>query len=581
MEQTQVMDVGDVWRILRKRKWTILIPAVSIFGIIALIAYLLPAIYKSETLILIENQKIPMEYVQSTVTSQVEERLNIIQQRIMSRTRLEEIMGKFGLYTEYTEKWTREEIIAKMREDINLELISTEGLDKSGRQTVFTVAFKLSYESKSPKVAQTVTSELASLYIGENLKVRVDASAMTTQFITDEMDKMEVQIGKIGKTIAEFKQQHLDELPEQFGVNMANIDRYERYLETGHRDLESAKANLIFLQGQLTLTDPDATMVPGRTISPKEQLEIDRLQLISYRAKLSENHPDLIELKQRIAGLEEEVDTKDDLTTLKESLAQKENELTTLLSNYTEKHPDVVQAKTEIEDLKQKIDEAAKAPELEFAPNPTNPAYINLQTQIESKKLAIRSLGEQDKEYKRLIEYYQQRIANTPVVEKALATMQSDYDVARMNYQELINKATQAKISESLENRQQGERFTIIDPAQLPEEPYKPNRMAIIFIGLILGIGAGAGTGFLSEYMDQSFSNIEDLRAFSGLPVLAVISRVVTPLEEKRGRKRRRMFILSSVVALVTGLVVVQIFFLKFDILWVKLLREVQKLPIQ
>ncbi len=585
MEQTKVMDIRDLWRIVRKRRWTILIPAISIFVVVSLIAYLYPATYKSESLILIEEQKIPMEYVQSTVTSQVEERLNVINQRIMSRTKLEEIIQKFNLYPEYKDDWTREEIIEKMREDIAMEIVSAEGVNKtSGQQVTFTVAFKLSYEGKDPRTVQAVTSELASLYIGENLKVRVDASAMTTRFVSDELKKMETEIARIGKDISDFKQQHLDELPEQLQVNMSNLDRYERYLENAHRDLEMSKANLVFLKGQLAMTDADATMISSygqRVLSPKEQLELDKTQMISLQSKMSETHPDVIELKQRIARMEKEVNSNDAEKALHESLAGKESELAAAASKYTEKHPDVVRLKAEIEDLKKKIEAAKNVPDVEYASNPTNPAYINLQTQIESKRLEIPALEQQVKEYKRLIEYYQQKMANTPVVDKTLAAMQSDYDVARMNYQELVNKETQAKISESLENRQQGERFAIIDPAQLPEEPYKPNRIAIMFIGLILGIGSGAGAGFLSAYLDQSFSNQDDLRAFTNLPVLAVIPKVVTPQENLLKRKRWKVILVSSFLAVIAVLVVVQIFFFKFDIFLIKLFREAHKLPLK
>ncbi len=584
MEQTKVITIRDVGRILRKRKWRILIPFLVIFSVIVLIAYLLPAIYKSESLILIENQKIPVNYVESTVTSQVEERLNIINQRIMSRTRLEQIIDKFNLYPEYRDSWTREEIVDKMRDDIHMEIVSTEGVDKkSGRPVTFTVAFKLSYEGKDPRTVQAVTSELASLYIEENMKVRVESSAVTTRFVSDEMEKMKGEIDRIGQKIAAFKQQHLNELPEQLQVNMANLDRYERYLETNHRDLQNAKANLVFLKGQLAMTNPDATMISSvgkRVLSPKEQLELDRTQLVTLEAKFSDNHPDIIALKKQIALLEKEVASDDTIKVLEERLSEKKSDLDRLLAKFTDKHPDVVRTRAEIADLQEKI--RAKQPrETEYAPNPTNPAYINLQTQIESKKLEIKALMKQEKEYRKGIEYYQQRIANSPVVEKTLEAMQSDYDVARANYQDLINKETQAKISESLENRQQGERFTIIDPAQLPEEPYKPNRLAIVFIGFILGIGAAAGAGFLSEYLDQSFTAPEDLRAFSGLPVLAVIPKVVTAREERNSRKRRRILLVSSLLVLVGVLVVVQVFFFKFDIFLIKFFRQAQKLSVQ
>ncbi len=583
MEQPKPIDLQDLLRILRRRKWTIVVPALVLFSIITVIAYLLPAIYKSETLILIENQKIPLEFVQSTVTSEVEERLNLITQRLMSRTRLEGVIDKFELYPEYREKWTREEIVDKMREDINLEIVSTEGVDKkSGRPVVFTVAFKLAYEGKNPETVQSVTSELASLYISENLRVRVDASAVTTQFVSDEMGKTEEKIRTLGKTISDYKEQHINELPEQLQVNMANLDRYERYLETARRDAENAKQNLVYLRGQIAATDPDATLVSSygqRILSPKEQLELDRTELITLQSKLSETHPDVMDLKQRIARLERETGSGD-VQTVKAALGEKEKELTELLSRYTEKHPDVTRVQGEIGDLQNRLRSAGTAAPVRHAQDPTNPAYINLLTQMESKRLEVQGLEQQQKEYMRLIQYYQQRLASTPTVEKALAAMQSEYDLARANYQELSNKEIQAKISESLENRQQGERFTIIDPAQRPEEPYKPNRLAIMFIGLILGIGAGAGTGFLSEYQDQSFSSSEDLGSFSGLPVLAVIPKVVTAREETRKGKRRKVLFASSVAAIVAALVVVHLFFFKFDIFLIKLLRAAQKLPV-
>jgi polysaccharide chain length determinant protein (PEP-CTERM system associated) len=332
------------------------------------------------------------------------------------------------------------------------------------------------------------------------------------------------------------------------------------------------------------MIDPNATLISSygqRILSPKEQLELDTTQLISLQSKLSQSHPDVIDLKKRIARLEKEVNSNDTEKALHESLASKESELAAAASKYTEKHPDVVRLKAEIEDLKKKIEAAKNVPDVEYASNPTNPAYINLQTQIESKRLEIPALEQQVKEYKRLIEHYQQKMANTPVVDKTLAAMQSDYDVARMNYQELVNKETQAKISESLENRQQGERFAIIDPAQLPEEPYKPNRVAIMFIGLILGIGSGAGAGFLSEYLDQSFSNQDELRAFTNLPVLAVIPKVVTLQENLLKRKRWKVILISSFLTVIAVLVVVQIFFFKFDIFLIKLFREAHKLPLK
>lgn len=171
--QTDLKSFGDYLETARRRKKSILLPLVAIFLLSAIISLVMPPTYKSKSTVLIEAQEIPKDYILSTVAGYAEERLQTITQRVMSSTKLLEIINKYNLYPEYRNRWTNEEIIEKMRNDIKLETASAEVDDpRAGRSSKVTIAFTISYYGKNPATVQQIANVLASLYLEENLKVR-------------------------------------------------------------------------------------------------------------------------------------------------------------------------------------------------------------------------------------------------------------------------------------------------------------------------------------------------------------------------------------------------------------------------
>jgi len=255
----EIKSVQDVTAIVKRRKWNIIVPAVVIFLSATLLALILPPVYRSTSTILIEDQEVPRDYVNSTVTGFAEQRLQTITQRIMGTTRLLEIVNRFGLYPELKNKLTTEEIVEKLRKDIKFETISADIIDpRNGQPRPATIAFTLSYKGKNPQQVQKVASELASLYLEENLTDRSRQSQGTAKFMEDEMKTVQAQLAGIDAKIAAYKQRNINTLPELAQVNLQSMDSTDREVVALTYQLRTLKERESNLHAQLATTSPDA-----------------------------------------------------------------------------------------------------------------------------------------------------------------------------------------------------------------------------------------------------------------------------------------------------------------------------------
>ena len=159
-------------------------------------------------------------------------------------------------------------------------------------------------------------------------------------------------------------------------------------------------------------------------------------------------------------------------------------------------------------------------------------------------------------------------------MEEGYKSLLVDRNNTQAKYDDLMRKVMEARVSQGLEKEQKGERFTIIDPARLPEQPYKPNRLAIILIGLVLALGAGAGTGALMEFSDSSVRSAEALTMLTSFPVLATIPEILGS-KETAGRKTRLMiWAVCLIILVIVGITLFHFFVMDLDIFWAKLLRR-------
>ncbi len=299
-------DITYYIHLLKVKKIYLIIPAAIISLISLLTAILLPSIYESSSTILIEEQQIPQDFVRTTVTGFADQRIQTITQQILSRTKLWEIIKQFNLYQNKKDKYTQEEIIEQMREDIKLDTISVDMLDKNkskrgGKiENAVTIAFKISYSGKDPFTVQKVAGNLASLYLEQNLKDRQEKAETTTKFLETELKQLDERIIVIGGKITKFKQKHEGSLPELQTHNIAQAERLENDIKLLENQIRASQDKKVYLEGQMATINPDLpTAGQERVMDPKTRLYGLQVELAALLAKNSANHPDVLKNKER------------------------------------------------------------------------------------------------------------------------------------------------------------------------------------------------------------------------------------------------------------------------------------------
>jgi uncharacterized protein involved in exopolysaccharide biosynthesis len=530
--------------LLRRRKWQIFIPWLVVFGAITAIAFLLPSVYRSTATILIESQQVPQDLIRTTVTGFAEERIKSITQQIFSRKILINIIEDFDLYPEKRGKDPMEEILEDMRDDIFVEMVSAEVPDRrGGRPVTVNVAFTVSYEGRDPQKVMQVTNRLTSLFLEHNLRMREGLAETTTELLEQQLEQYRDLTNSLEERIARFKEAHITELPELMNLNLETERQLRRQIEGVDEQMRSLKDRKIYLEGQLANVSPDPPLlnISGQYImDPKERLRALKSQAITLVATFSSKHPDVTKVRKEIAELEKEIGILDKRLEIKEALRLKEQELKELKTGATDKHPDVLKLRKEIEKLKESAkdyeDKGKEGFDLAQA-QPTNPAYISLQTQIKIAEMDLKGLKDKRQQLEESWQDYVKRLEKMPQVELEYRELVRDHDAAQRKYAETMAKLMEARQGQSLEQLQAGEKFTIIDPPQLPEMPVKPKRIAISLIGFILGIAAGVGVGAVMEFADSTIRSPKDIRRITGHPVLASIPDVVE-VQKKRGRHK-------------------------------------------
>jgi succinoglycan biosynthesis transport protein ExoP len=579
MMQAQ-FQIKDLKGIIRRRKKSFIIPFLLIMLFSVCAALILPAVYLAETKILVEGQQIPSDYVQSTITSFLEERLKVLTEQITSRSKLLEIIKQFNLYPELREKKTTEEIVQKMRKDIKFKTISANVINqKTGRGGVATVAFTLSYEGKKASVVQKVANVLASYYIEENLRVRERQASVTTDFLKEELKSLDAQIREEEEKISQFKKEHFGELPANNIVNLQALERLERERDRIRNNIDSLEEQKIYLKGRIATVDPlTPVVVDGEkmAMNPKERLKALRLKLITLQSTLSEKHPDIKRLKKQIAELEAQVGETDDSVAKVKRLHELQGQLATMRGKLGPKHPDVIKLSKEVGVLSKEVDKllTANASTEVAEEQPDNPTYISLRTQIVFTDMRIKALMEEDRKVQDDLKKLNRKIEIAPTVEKEYMEMTRDYEGAKRKYHEILNQLLTAKVAKGMEETQRGERFTITEPAPLPEKPYKPNRLVIILVGCILALGAGTGLACLQEFMDTSIKNADEINGLLGVPVFSVLPYLESDEERRLRRKKRVVWTLAGVVVVVVALILIDRFVMPLDIVWVKIQRR-------
>ena len=507
-EQDENLDVmlSKLLAVAVRRRWWVLLPTSLIALAACLASLLLPNRYESEATILVERQQVPERYVTANTTFDLREDLMVMTDAILSRTQLLQIIDEFALYVKERKGLAPEELVDLMRSNIKIEALQRTS------ETRDLNAFKISFTSVDRRLAQAVTKELTTLFINENNKSREEQSTGTTEFLAEQLELAEGELKQQESRVRDFKMNFLGELPEQQQGNLAILAGLHSQLQNTMAAIARAHEQQVYLQSLISRYQdlaPASVAAPGSpAASPIE--------------------------------------------TIKAELARLQDEKADLLSRYTPKYPDVVKIDEQIKETQALLAAATGALEppksgtVQETSNPTrttekDPAIAQLKSQLEANRIELQNDTAEEKQTESLIAEYQRRLNLTPVREQQLADLLRGYDLAKQHYDDLLNKKTQSELATSLERRQQGQRFRIIDQPSLPAKPTSPNRVKISLGGLGAGLALGLALAFLVETRDHSLCDEEELRRVFAFPMMLGVPMLLSKAEERRRSRAKAL----------------------------------------
>ncbi len=573
-----VQSLQNYVAIFHRRRTLIVLAGGVLLGLSLAAAFLWPATYKSMATILIEEQEIPSELVHSTITSYADQRIETIKQQVMSRTTLWKVVEQYNLYADLRRTNPAEEVVKRFTKDIAVEVISADVVDKRTQHpTKATIAFTVAYQSNSPDLAQQVANELTSLFLGQNLKSRERQAQEATSFLQQEAENLSTHIGEVDEKIATFKHRASGALPELMPLNLQLMSQSDRELLDIDQQIRTLEERKNYLDGELATIKPNTPImsVTGeRILDSAERLRALHAEYAGASANQSPEHPDILKMKQEIEALEKETGQRPEIEEASKQLIDARATLAASSKRLGSDHPDVVQARRTIKALEQEVRQLGSAPLRKPMLRPENPAYINLQAQLNSATSSLDALRATRTVVKRRLQDYAARLERTPEMEPDYLFLTRDRDTSGQKYQDIRSRLLEAKVSEGLEVQRKGERFSLIDPPSLPEKPDKPNRPAIVLLGFILALAGGIGSGAAAESLDHSIRTPEQLAQLTQLFPLAVIPFMPNEQDLSRAVTRRRLLKGAGVGALVTVLALLHLFVMPLDVMWFAALRR-------
>ena len=528
-------------QLILHRKWIVITIFLAVTVVTAVIAQRLPNIYTSETVILVDPQKVPESYVKATVTGDVRNRLGTLSQQILSASRLQKIIESLNLYQQERKEMVREDVQAQMRRDINVSMVTGGGAQGDLQ------AFKISYSSQDPRLAARVAGELASLFIDENLRARERQANDTTDFLQHTLEETRKELERQEAQLRDFRLKHLGEMPEHQVANLTVLGQLQASQQRESEALSRAEQQRSYLQTMVSASTPVVDVDSGDDAdSPSKPTSAgsspSRSQTATQRGGASTGSTTLADDKARLASL---------------------------LSRYTDKYPEVQKLRQQIQEREAKEKllapapvETASAPDIPVPPPPpakkkqvfvpvnsSNPVIIS---QIKAVEEEIAKHKEEQQRLNKLIGSYQAKLEAIPVREQQVAELVRDYEMNKAHYSQLLDKQLSAETASQLELRQKGETFKVLDPAQVPGRPSKPNRLLIDAAGSLAGLLLGILVVLGGELAGQTISCADHIPLFNGNQVLEIIPMILTEADRKRKRKQVIMAAASGVAATVT-----------------------------
>ncbi len=443
-----------------RHPWIVLAPLVLLPIASIAASFFLPPRYSSSTLILVAPEQVPANFIPQMTTERVARRLQTLRQEVQSRTRLETVARELDPYGTLG----KEPLINTIERMRSAVTVSVKGND----------AFGIEFEHRDPKMAMLVADRLTTLFMEEVAGARERQVSEAYQFIDSQMQEARQRLEEKEKALADYKQRHMGQLPEQTQANLATLQRLQLEQQTIADSLRKAMDAQLLLEGG----GPAAAAAPGAA-APPDSLTALRAQLAQLRIRYTDRHPDVKALLARIAALE------------------------------------------------------AAASSSTPNSHPLDPAAAAAQRRVEEARLEVQDLKARLAEVDQRIAAFQARVEAAPEREQEILGLTRDYQKLSDSSTQLLSKKLEAEMAARLEQRYKGQQFRVIDPAYLPVQPSFPNRQLFALAGALAGLLLGVGLAVVVDHLDPTFKEADEASAALNLPVLALIPHV-RPKEQRR-----------------------------------------------
>ena len=566
---------------LRRRQGTALKIAAALLVAGLAIIFFLPNSYQSTATILIEDPEVPRELAPSTVTTFAARQIQYINQRVMTRTNLAQIIEKFDLYPDERKYLPTLLLVDEVESQMSIDLVDVKLADPSSGQAGVnsTIAFTLGFEHQTPAIARQVANELVSLYLAENVRSRTEQTAETSQFMQAEVDKLDGDVKEIDAQIAKLKRENEGALPEQTAMNLQFLQRADQELLEIDRELRSIDESKIILDANLAMLEPMAPMSTpdGRAVAPPaDQLRAAQSELMMLEARYSADHPDVARARRNVEALRMEVGEDLQPNDSVSRLTEMRTRLAKARESYGEDHPEVVGLNRQVAALEQEVRDSSLRPRAgrRTTAEPNNPAYLQVLAQRKQLDAKINALEAQRAQVRGKIAEYERKFGQTTDVERELSSLLRSRDSAAQNYQAARSRLFAAQTGQSLETQSKGERFTLVEPPDLPLVPSSPNRPILLTMLVLLALAAFFGWPQVAESMDGSINSARAVERVQGSPPLAEIPLIQNTTDVVQKRKLRISVLVIAPLLLVALALAVHFFVANLDVLWYVVIRR-------
>ena len=537
----------DFLALLVRRKWWIIAPFLALSPAVAILTYFLPGIFVSEALILVQPRDVPEKFVMDLIAGSTQERLSTIEQTLRSRTNLVQILREFENRLPEFRPLDMDARVERLNNQIQIKFQLEEGRSGNGEVT----SFRMSYQNQNPALAQQIASKLTTLFIEQDHRVRETQVFGTTEFLSSELQKVAEQLSATDKQLAELKSSNQFELPTQLEANLRTLDRLSLQRQSNTEALDRNAALRLNLERQIAetpellgqISSGAAGGTPASAIAPDPRIEEYRKAQLEYE----------------------------------EAAAM-----------FTPKHPQVQSAKARLDRLAAQLPPHVPAggtnvtapPKGTATTNPVapNPLYQKLIAQLQEVKSESEILLKEKTFIESEIQKFSRRVENTPQSEERMAEVLRRNASLQKQSDELKAKLAEAQLAQSLEGRQKGSQFVIIDSANYPLRPTKPNKSTILIEGIIASLVIAIGFAVVMDVARQRVWTQTEIEAFWGAPVLIEIPEILTDSDVAVQRKRNLIFTASSVGATAAYCVCLYLMYMKHAFILQRLDPVLQKL---